>query len=871
MKIKHLILAAVAAIATFAACQEKPEDLGEPNIDLSTASLNFDQSAGSQTITLNSTRAWKTADVADWIVVEPDHGDASKQDQTIQITVLENTAGNRNCSIKFTCGIDSEYLAVAQTGPGGGPVEGQGTKDSPYTSSQANRLGSELADGEEMANVFVSGKVSTIKSIDTSFGNAEYYISDDGSATDEFYIYRGYSLGGNKFKSEDEIKVGDEVVVYGTIVNFKGNTVEMTTGSKIVKLNGEEMEGGGDDGGNVDPITGTNLLTNGSFEDWTGDKPAAWDFTNGNATLTKVGDAKDGSNACEVAGAADANKRLMSKSYTLKAGTYQIQAYIKGEGQYRMGYAKLTNGKIADTQNDYIYIDENPVQATSDWTLHTIQFTLSDQTSISINFMNNKKGAGKSFIVDDVKLVTSDGGLVEGGDTPATIVDATVSQVLSEQKTDVIYRLTGTVSGFNAQYCSFDITDATGSIYVYSVTSETKSEYSGKLANGDTVTIEGTYSYYASKEQHEIVDAKITAWTKGGDDGGQGGGDDTGVVETTVAQLLADPKTDVTYRLSGTVSGFNSKYCSFDITDASGSIYVYSVTSETKAEYSGKLANGDTVTIEGKYSYYEAKSQHEIIEATITAWTRGGDDGGQGGGSDDYQNAPAATVAEFLAAKDADSYYKLSGKVDNFGAATCRFDLVDATGTVYVYSVKNADEWSSKIHKGGTITLAGKYQYYEAGNQEEVVDAYILSYDASTETGDVALSHPLTSGITWTLGANAYDNTSNGTSKQSAVVNGQQVDNLLKLSSSKNPGTATLTIPAGCTKIGFYACGWSAADITVGSEKVSVKKNAGCTGNPAYTLELSDDADYYEVAVSGSSVEVSCPTRVLLIGINAVN
>ena len=244
------------------------------------------------------------------------------------------------------------------------------------------------------------------------------------------------------------------------------------------------------------------------------------------------------------------------------------------------------------------------------------------------------------------------------------------------------------------------------------------------------------------------------------EEGGEGG-DDSGVVETTVAQLLANPKTDVTYRLSGTVSGFNAQYCSFDITDASGSIYVYSVTDETKAAYTEKLANGDTVTIEGQYSFYEAKSQHEIVDATITAWTKG--------------------------------------------------------------------------------------------------------------AGSEGLSHPLTSGISWTLGENAYDATSTGEGQmQTAMVNGQQVDNLLKLASSRNPGTATLTIPAGCTKIGFYACGWAAADITVGSKQVSVKRNAGCTGNAPYTLEFTD-ADYYEVAVSAGSVAVSCPTRVLLIGVNAVN
>ena len=775
MKAKHLILAAVAALFTFAACQPAEEDLGEPNIDLSTASVAFGQGASSQTITLNSTRDWKAQDIADWLVVEPASGKAAKADQTVTITVLENTGSNRNCSIKFTCGIDSEYLAVTQEGPGGGPVEGEGTKASPYSASQANRLGAELGAEEQLADVFVSGKISTIKSVDTSFGNAEYYISDDGKADDEFYIYRGYSLGGNKFKTEDEIKVGDEVVVYGTIINFKSNTVEMTTGSRIVVLNGQEFEGGDEGGGDVDPITGTDLLTNGSFEDWTDTKPAAWNFSKGNATLTKSSDAKEGSNACEVSGSADSNLRLMSKEYVLLPGTYQIQSYIKGEGQYRVGYTVLVNG-APENSDSYIYVDEAPVQATSDWTLHTVQFKLEAQTSVSVTIMNSKKGAGKTILVDDVKLVTNDGGLGEGGDddggdtppTPGEIVDATVAEFIKAPVGEQNYRLKGTVKGpINTQYGNFDIVDATGTVYVYGTSNF--ADYASQFEEGGTVTFVGQRGEYKGKI--EVLNGYIEKY-----ESGQGGsGDDGG---------------------------------------------------------------------------------------------EGGDDGGQGG-SDDYQNAPAATVAEFLAAKDASKYYKLTGKVDNFGAANCRFDLVDATGSVYVYSVKNADEWSSKLKKGGTVTLAGKYSYYEAGNQEEVVDAYILSYDASTETGSEGLSHPLTSGITWTLGANAYDNTSSGQSKQSAVVNGQEVDNLLKLSSSKNAGNATLTIPSGCTKIGFYACGWAAADITVGSEKVSVKKNAGCTGNPAYTLELSD-ADYYEVAVSGGTVDVSCPTRVLLIGINAV-
>jgi hypothetical protein len=56
--------------------------------------------------------------------------------------------------------------------------------------------------------VYVSGTISKIDKVDTSYGNAIYYISDDGATTTQLEVYRGYGLGGNKFTSESEIKVG---------------------------------------------------------------------------------------------------------------------------------------------------------------------------------------------------------------------------------------------------------------------------------------------------------------------------------------------------------------------------------------------------------------------------------------------------------------------------------------------------------------------------------------------------------------------------------------------------------------------------------------------------------------------------------------
>lgn len=125
---------------------------------------------------------------------------------------------------------------------------GDGTLESPYNVAKAQSL---IATGTYTSEkVYVSGIISEIKGIDTSYGNAEYYISDDGTSTNQLLVYRGYSLGGNKFTSADEIKTGDKVIVYGVLTMFY-STPEFTTGSQIYSLNGqtEGNQGGGDEPG----------------------------------------------------------------------------------------------------------------------------------------------------------------------------------------------------------------------------------------------------------------------------------------------------------------------------------------------------------------------------------------------------------------------------------------------------------------------------------------------------------------------------------------------------------------------------------------------------------------------------------------------
>ncbi len=117
---------------------------------------------------------------------------------------------------------------------------GDGTFANPFNGIAANNYIEN--GGDENATMYVKGIVYSID-IDTSYGNATYYISDDGTSKNKFEIYRGYSLNGDKFKSDDEVKAGDEVIVAGKLVNYNG-TFEMTQGSKIVSLNGSGSGGG---------------------------------------------------------------------------------------------------------------------------------------------------------------------------------------------------------------------------------------------------------------------------------------------------------------------------------------------------------------------------------------------------------------------------------------------------------------------------------------------------------------------------------------------------------------------------------------------------------------------------------------------------
>ena len=136
--------------------------------------------------------------------------------------------------------------------------EGDGTKENPYNAVAALAAAKALAaDATSDKDVYVKGKVISIKELSTQFGNATYNIGEaEGGTT--FSIYRGLGLNGAKFTSEDQLEKGADVIVCGKLINFKGNTPQMAQGSSIVSYNGQTGGGGQpDDPTEIPTGTGT--------------------------------------------------------------------------------------------------------------------------------------------------------------------------------------------------------------------------------------------------------------------------------------------------------------------------------------------------------------------------------------------------------------------------------------------------------------------------------------------------------------------------------------------------------------------------------------------------------------------------------------
>ena len=254
------------------------------------------------------------------------------------------------------------------------------------------------------------------------------------------------------------------------------------------------------------------------------------------------------------------------------------------------------------------------------------------------------------------------------------------------------------------------------------------------LLNKDKVYI--AYRYQCTSERAstwELKEFSIKEGTAPIVDDPQPG---TPAEEITIGEFLSKADPNTTYRLTGTVKNIsNTLYGNFDLVDETGSVYIYGLLDKDgnaqKFESIG-IKEGDTVTLEGKYKDYNGKA--EIANAQYISHVSSGD------GPGPSTPAEQITIAEFLSKADPNTTYRLTGKVSNItNTQYGNFDLVDATGSIYIYGLLdkdgNAKNFESLgIKEGDEITIEGKYNEYNGNPQ--IKNAQYISGGSGSGGGD---------------------------------------------------------------------------------------------------------------------------------------
>lgn len=284
------------------------------------------------------------------------------------------------------------------TTPSTGQATGDGSKENPFNSVAANQMASKLASGEKTdKQYYIKGKVVSVKeAFSAQFGNASFYISDDGKEDNKFYVFRTLYLNNEKWtEGKTNVAVGDEVVVCGSLINYMGNTPETVQGETyLVSL---KSNGGGTETPDT-PEVGEGLTldtTNGIVTMMNSG------VTEGNSIEVSVADMNltdDGETGTEVTtitlsdgtkiefdGGGETNKAKYFKKY--KA----IRVY-KNNGFTVTGKSKIA--KIVFTCDGAQYVGNK-----------TATLTFSGNTATYKNVYTEEKGGGVQFRFKSVKIV----------------------------------------------------------------------------------------------------------------------------------------------------------------------------------------------------------------------------------------------------------------------------------------------------------------------------------------------------------------------------------------------------------------------------------------------------------------------------------
>ena len=640
-------------------------------------------------------------------------------------------------------------------GTGGGSVsipEGDGTLESPYNPAGVNDYISTLgADKNSDKAIYVKGIICSIKEAPNSqYGNATFYISADGKTTSEqFYVYRCYNLENKKFTDNDVLKVGDEVIIYGKVVNYKGNTpetvqseayiyshsatteepeetVEMTVAEAIeaysgtptpaaVKgyivgwVEGQNYESGARFNNNVTEENGyTDILL--------ADTPDETDATKCIPVQLPSGNVRSKVNIKDNPGN---YKKLVTLTGSIEKyfgvpGLKSVtKALFEGESEETPGEGGDDNtGTDAPEGSIAAIIAAGAGEATANGTVvatYARGFLMSDETGSILVYLGDDKG----FAVGDAVTVSGTtslyGGLLQFGNTSTATKNGTAAV-----ETPTATQMTGAdldayVANPTIKYVQYKGTlNVSG--YYYNVNVDGASKAVGSIAypkeglvadelNGKEVIVTG-YIVGVSGTKYVTTMATSVVAAESDDNTGEG---DTTPEEGTIAAVIAAGAGEAT--ANGTVVATYAR--GFLMSDETGSILVY-------LGSDNGYAVGDAVTVSGTTSLYAGLLQF----GNTSTVTKNGTE---------IVNTPTATQ---MTGADLDAY-----------VANPTVKYVQYKGTL------NISGYYYNVNVEGASTAVGSIAYPKDGSvdaslngKEVIVTGYTIGVSSSKFVNTMAVS-----------------------------------------------------------------------------------------------------------------------------------
>ena len=194
------------------------------------------------------------ADAQSWLGIT---GTTVGENPTVKFLVAPNDGDSRSTTITFkTTDGKKEYTSQATIKQKAFKLPKGKNPTDPFSVAEAIKKCQEIGGTSDGEIYYAKGKISSIKEISTSYGNGTFNISDDGTDNNALTCYRSFFLNNEKFTAEDQVAVGDEVVVCGKLVNYtdkNGNvTPEFSGNVYIYSL--KKASAGGNDGSQAKPF-----------------------------------------------------------------------------------------------------------------------------------------------------------------------------------------------------------------------------------------------------------------------------------------------------------------------------------------------------------------------------------------------------------------------------------------------------------------------------------------------------------------------------------------------------------------------------------------------------------------------------------------